>query len=91
MTKRFEVAVDMVIDGHVTCEVDIWYPPRNEPSTQVCVGLVDVRAAGDVTIEFDFKRDGWVIRMDRVAEGDGWVNVLEEKAEVAFLPAWNEE
>ena len=38
--------------------VDLWYPRTANPIKAVQVGLVDVRAADDIRIEYDFDRDG---------------------------------
>ena len=49
--------------------VDLWYPRTDDPNrtsdhpTSVRVGLMDVRAADDVVIDYDFDRDGYRIRM----------------------------
>lgn len=74
-------------------EVDVWYPrTENSPCREVRVGLMDVRAADDIRIHYDFDRDGWVIRQERVVEIEGGGAILskdpEEWVEAAFLPAW---
>jgi hypothetical protein len=78
--------------------IDLWYPnvdlsaPRteNEP-TEIHVGLMHVRAANDIVIDYDFERDGYRIRMrrseDRSAPREPDKCQLEE---VAFVPAWLE-
>ena len=64
--------------------VDLWYPRVDDKScTSVEVGLMDVRAARDIRIAYDFARDGYVITADE-ASGDE----DERRAEVAFVPAW---
>lgn len=73
-----------------TIKVDLKYPRGGERPKQICIELWDVRAADSLLIEFDFKRNGWVIRMDKTKETLGMMEVVEEKVEVAFIPAWNE-
>ncbi len=55
------------------------------------ITLMHVRAADSIQIEFDADRNGWVIRMDKTKDMDGYSDVVEEKQEVAFVPAWNED
>lgn len=81
--------------------VELWYP-RNESDPpadcnvlqcgEVHVALMDVRAANDITIRYDFERDGYVILMDEHTPEDQ-EPVRDEKGrlkqkEVAFVPAW---
>ena len=79
-----------MLDAHLVTRygsmlaVDLWYPRVDDRScTSVEVGLMDVRAARDIRIAYDFKRDGYVITADE-ASGDE----DERRAEVAFVPAW---
>ena len=75
--------------------IDLWYPRTGphtpEEPTSVRIGLVDVRAADDIVIDYDFERDGYRIRMATIHE---WSDVEEmEKVgeglvEVAFVPSW---
>jgi len=76
--------------------VNLWYPnvdigkPRTEDEpTEVSVGLMHVRAADDIVIDYDFSRDGYRIRMRHVKDpcipSDDEECPLEE---VAFIPAW---
>lgn len=41
--------------------VDLWYPRNEGSQKRIDVSLMDVRAANDISITYDFKRDGWVI------------------------------
>lgn len=81
----FQVGKD--IDGSKVLRVDLWYPRQdkiceNNASAIIC-GLVDVRAADDLRIHSDFKRDGWVISQPV------WVkNNYDEWREVFFAQAW---
>ena len=74
--------------------VDLWYPSNdNSNPPRVHVGLMHVRAAMDISVEYDFDRDGYVIRMDKTRDfpNGGGCEVIEEAVEVAFIPAWLEE
>lgn len=71
--------------------VEMCYPAREGPATRVTIGITDVRAANQISIEFDFKRDGYVIRMDRTQDYGTGCDVVEENVGVAFVPAWLEE
>lgn len=82
-------------DGSRPLRVDLEYPDFAPNPNEVIVGLTHTRAADDVVVSFDFERNGWVIRMDRGYWTNGdpydeWTTT-EERAEVAFLPAWNDE
>ena len=68
---------------------DFIYPRQGNRPTKIEVGLEDVRAADTIEIEFDFDRNGYVIRMDETKDGDGMMETLQEKIEVAFIPSWN--
>lgn len=66
--------------------------PRNSDIKYIRVGLMDVRAADDILIEYDFERDGWVIKQAQVFQWD----VNDERCdpewkEVAFVQAWASE
>lgn len=69
-----------------TFEVGLFYP-RCNPCQFIEVSLMDLRAADDVRLSFDFERNGWKIEQPtKWAEGEsadrGWT-------EVAFVPAWH--
>lgn len=80
-----------------TFMVEIWYPKR-EPDDEgleeiryVQVGLMDVRAADDIKIHYDFERDGYVIEQ---ASKFSWKigEVVDDCwQEVAFIKAWQRE
>ena len=68
--------------------------PRNKDSTKkrVRVGLLDVRAADDILIEYDFDRDGYVIKQASVFAWDIDDEVMDaDWQEVAFIQAWARE
>jgi hypothetical protein len=69
--------------------VELWYPSDSAPQT-VTITLYHVCAADDLRVRFDFERNGYRISMDRTKAVPGGMDVVEEDAEVAFVPAWNE-
>lgn len=69
--------------------VELWYP-RHRRAKSIRVGLMDVRAASDLVIRYDFDRDGWAISMDETVDRGSWMETIRENVEVAFIPAWNE-
>ena len=68
-----------------TITVELWYPRVGDQARYIEVGLVDVRAADNIRISYDFDRDGYVIEQASCFEGpdddDDW-------QEVAFVQAW---
>ena len=70
--------------------VELWYPRVNTARAQrVEVGLVDVRAADNIRVSYDFYRDGWKIEQASVFEWEADDGVFDEGwAEVAFVQAW---
>lgn len=76
-------------DGdHVS--VEFWYPRVDSPDTvrTITVGLMDVRAADDIEITYDFDRDGYSIKREVMTEEGVWHVHTGEFVEVAFIPAW---
>ena len=72
--------------------IDIWYPRTDNPIKAIQVGLMDVRAADDIRIEYDFQRDGWVIKQAQVFEWGADDEVCDPQwKEVAFVEAWASE
>lgn len=80
-----------------TKHVDLWYPrnsgldrPEDEPQV-IEIGLMDVRAASDIRVSYDFDRDGYVVTQQPEYEGDDYEQgEAREWREVAFVPAWLE-
>lgn len=75
--------------------VELWYP--NYSATDegqgkiraIHVGLMHVRAADDIRIEYDFERDGWSIKQASIFEWAGDDDVMDSDwQEVAFVKAW---
>lgn len=73
-----------------TIKVDLEYPRSEGRAKKIIVSLIDTRAADSIVIEYDFERDGWVIKMDETREVDWGMEVVKPEQEVAFIPAWNE-
>jgi hypothetical protein len=77
-----------------TMNVDLWYPRldksrKSDEPTEIRIGLMDVRAASDILIDYDFDRDGYRIRMPTIFEWKLDDEVCDEGLiEVAFIPAW---
>ncbi len=77
-------SVDPAVNyGRDSVGVELWYPRNEETRCKaVDIALIDVRAAADIRVTYDFERDGWVIaQLDD--ENDGWT-----WREVAFVDAW---
>jgi hypothetical protein len=73
----------------IPIKVELKYPRVEDNPDKVIISLMDVRAADDLLIEFDFDRNGWVIKMDETKDKDSMTEIIKEKVEVAFIPAWN--
>lgn len=72
--------------------IDLWYPQLDTQTVKaIVVGLVDVRAADDLHISYDFERDGWSIKMRRRPAGGKWETDDEcPYEEVSFIHPWLE-
>ena len=71
-----------------TAHVDLWYP-RSSDVKAIEVGLMDVRAADAIRIEYDFHRDGWVVKQASNFTWDADDTVCDRGwTEVAFIQAW---
>ncbi len=70
--------------------VELWYPREEDnPIKSICVGLMDVRAADDIRISYDFERDGWKIEQASTFSWDADDKVCDpDWQEVAFVKAW---
>ena len=72
-----------------TVYIDIWYPKKGidiYPS-KLEVGLMHVRAADSILIEYDFDRDGYSIKQASTFRGDV-LGFDQDWQEVAFIKAW---
>ena len=75
-----------------TMRVDLWYPRLEGQDKYLTVGLMDVRAADDIRISYDFDRDGWVVEQAQVFEWDVDDELCDpEWKEVSFIQAWASE
>ena len=71
-----------------TANVEMWYV-RHNPVKFVKLGIVDVRAADDIRISYDFDRDGYKIEQASTFEWDSDDDVCDpDWQEVAFIQAW---
>lgn len=69
-------------------DIDIWYP-RSSTVKAIQVGLMDVRAADSIRLEYDFDRDGWIVKQAQVFEWEENDSVCDPQwKEVAFVRAW---
>ena len=97
-TDKPEFKRGMVIpnDDHyhkTTIGVDLWYPRVSARYDKIQITLMDVRAANNITIMYDFDRDGWVVLSDCIDPDDKELDMDTDKTpwdlkEVAFIPAW---
>jgi len=91
MSNKDEILEDARQYGDAL-RLDLLYPQHNTIKA-IIIGLMDVRAVDDIRIEFDYGRDGWVIKQAQVFEWD----VDDERCgdpqwkEVAFIRAWGSE
>lgn len=84
---RFEVSRGQALFDFIYPRVD----DRPGRVQSITVGLEDVRAANDITIRFDFERDGWVIESGTIFMWDIDDEAMERgMEEVAFVPAYSE-
>jgi hypothetical protein len=72
-----------------TVAIDFQYP-RNEGNVDTLeIGLVDVRAADNIRVSYDFERDGWKIEQAAIFEWAATDDVCDpDWQEVAFIQAW---
>lgn len=70
--------------------VELWYPRNKDSAKFIVLGLVDVRAADDIRVSYDFDRDGWRIEQAGKFEWEaGDPNCGDQDwQEVAFVKAW---
>lgn len=75
-----------------TIHAELYYPRVEGARKKVTVGMTDTRVAQDLTIQFDFVRDGWVITREvlKVDNAAGHFEGTGEWVEVAFIPALTE-
>ena len=74
-----------------TVYVDLWYPDVSEDCRTIQIGLMAVRAADDIRIQYDFTRNGFVILQEvhwKDTHGQTYCQDPERWIEVAFVKAW---
>jgi hypothetical protein len=79
---------DIEVKG--SAEISWMYPniyPESMPRDFLRIGLYHVRASNDIEIEYDSKRDGWIIFMTATVDSEG----TEQRREKAFIPAWDDD
>lgn len=71
-------------------EINLWYPDAEDDTIRnFIIGLVDVRAADDIRVSYDKKRDGWKIEQASTFSWDAADKVCDpDWQEVAFVKAW---
>ena len=62
--------------------------PRCRKEDHIIVELMDIRAADSLRIEYDFERDGWVIKQARRCSWADDEPIDEQWTEVAFIDSW---
>lgn len=73
-------------------EIDLYYPRNDGNIKSLVIGLMDVRAADDIRISYDFQRDGWKIEQASTFEWEADDEVCDpDWNEVAFVQAWARE
>jgi hypothetical protein len=72
--------------------IDLWYPRSEDNIRKFIVGLMDLRAADEIRISYDFDRDGWIIEQASTFAWDANDTVCDpDWKEVAFVKAWARE
>lgn len=75
-----------------TKRVELFYPRGEGNARQILVSLMDIRAADDIRISYDFDRDGWVIEQASIFAWPAGDEVCDpDWQEVAFIEAWARE
>lgn len=69
--------------------LELFYPRTSDDPSIIQIGLMDVRAADNIQISYDFKRDGYSIK--QAAFVDEIVIDEMDWQEVAFIKAWGRE
>lgn len=72
--------------------ISLEYPRIDGKVNCIEIELMDVRAADDIRISYDFDRDGWVIKQASIFWWDGGDKECNaDWKEVAFVQAWARE
>ena len=62
MTRHEVNTIDVLDVDEIA--VDLWYPKVENRYKSIRISLMDVRAANDIVVSYDFERDGWVVMSD---------------------------
>lgn len=68
--------------------VELKYPGQPGRPTAVVVGLESVRAADDIRLVYDFRRDGWAVQRATRFSWDEGEDIDHGWVEVAYLQSW---
>lgn len=74
-----------------TIHVDLEYPRIETHPNAIEIDLMDVRASDGIRVEYDFSRDGWVIKQPKWTEIEVSPRTFvthEDWIEVAFIQSW---
>lgn len=73
-----------------TLSIELFYPRVEGHANRLRIGLCDIRAADDILIEYDFRRDGWSIKQASIFQWDADDEICDpDWQEVAFVQAWD--
>lgn len=87
LEEEVDYLIKQVSHSEDAIQIDLIYP-RHRSIKAIEVGLEDVRAADSIRIEYDFDRDGYVIKQ---ASRFWWLAgepIDQGWTEVAFVQAW---
>lgn len=70
-----------------TLDISLWYPQLADIK-KIEISLRDVRAADSILIEYDFIRDGWVVKQASRFQWEIGEECDPDWQEVAFIQAW---
>lgn len=87
MSNRREIDT-LGMTGVEEVHLNLFYPRVEGNPDSIKIALFDVRAANDITIKFDFDRNGWVIYSDMLDPDLHEDQTENELQEVAFVTAW---
>jgi hypothetical protein len=97
--EEWKTMTDIEVSGDAN--IDWMYPSiyaEDGPRNFLRIGLMHVRAANDIEIEYDSDRDGWLIFQIITtgfklveSEKGNYYEPIEDRREMAFIPAWAED
>jgi len=74
-----------------TIYVELEYPRCEGSKSKIQIGIMDVRVVDNLLLEYDFDRDGWMIKKETVFEWGRDDTICDpEWKEVAFVETGNE-